>query len=135
MSSSRFRSHYVFLDEKDKGIERKATTTKGKRRTPQGRGAGVKERRVQGGTLGLGLQGGGLAWVGSEDHGVGVLSEGQGASARVRVRPLEVRLWVKELGQRARVRFLGVHLRVVELGRGSGPCGCGLRVRELGQWV
>ena len=95
----------------------------------------MKERRVQGGTLGLGLQGGGLAWVGSEDHGVGVLSEGQGAAARVRVRPLEVRLRVKELGQRARVRFLGVHLRVVELGRGSGPCGCGLRVRELGQWV
>ena len=53
----------------------------------------------------------------------------------MRVRPLEVRLRVKELGQRARVRFLGVHLRVVELGRGSGPCGCGLRVGELGQWV
>ena len=90
---------------------------KGKRRNPQGRGAGAKERRVQGGTLRQWVLGGGLAWVGSEGRGqkarvkplrrrserrgtgtrvrpLGVQSEGRGAGARVR--PL--RVWSKGLG-------------------------------------
>ena len=83
MTSSQSHSHYVLLDEKGKGMERRPTTAKGKRRNPQGRGAGAKERRVQGGTLGLGLQGGGLAWVGSEHHRVGAASEGQAPGGAV----------------------------------------------------
>lgn len=85
-------------------MERRATTAKGKRRNPQGRGAGAKERRVQGGTLRQRVQGGGLAWVGSEGRGqkarvkpLGRRSEGGGAGARVR----PPRVWSKGLGARA----------------------------------
>ena len=83
MTSSQSHSHYVLLDEKGKGMERRPTTAKGKRRNPQRREAGVKERRVQGGTLGLGLQGGGLAWVRSEGRGAGAASEGQAPGGAV----------------------------------------------------
>ena len=92
-------------------MERRATTAKERRRNPQGRGAGAKERSPgwSSPTEGAGR---GLAWVGSEGRG-----------QKARVKPLRRRS--ERRGTGARVKALGVQSE----GRGAGA-----RVRPLRVW-
>lgn len=60
--------HYVLLDEKGKGMERRPTTAKGRREEPTAHESrGREESQVE--PWGWGFTGRGLAWVRSEESG------------------------------------------------------------------